>query len=296
MSAFAATLSAEEATKRVLVVTSYDMNLPGVVSFHRAMRSSMQDGSKARVEFFYEFQENTRIPIAKYEDYMVGYLQHKYEGEKFDLVIALGGPALNLLLKHEGVLFTDTPKLFYFFAEPGEAAIRELWPHVTGVWSRVDISHTLDLALALHPDTRTVMVVSSVVGDSSSAEDNFLREQAHVQLRKYEDRLEFTYTGDLTMEELRNKVAALPEKSVVLFLTFSRDSAGNTYTGPEALSMFAPSSSAPVYGISERYVGAGIVGGSLLDFEAQGRRTGEMGLRLLSGAKPADIPRRRSRT
>jgi PAS domain S-box-containing protein len=278
-----ATASAEEATKRVLVVTSYDMNLPGVVSFHQAMRASIREGSNARVEFFYEFQENTRIPIDKYEDYMVGYLRHKYEGENFDLVIALGGPALNLLLKHEAVLFTDTPKLFYFFEEP-EETLRGVWPHATGVWSRVDVSQTLDVALTLQPETRKVFVISS-----SAVNGNPMREQAQNQLRKYEGKLELVYLDNLTMEELRGKVAALPEDSVVLYLGFSRDSTGNTYTGPEALSMFAPASSAPVYGISETYLGAGIVGGSLIDFEALGRRTGEMGQRILSGAKPADI-------
>ncbi|MBV8859790.1 MAG: PAS domain S-box protein [Acidobacteria bacterium] len=278
-----ATASAEEATKRVLVVTSYDMNLPGVVSFHQAMRASMREGSKARVEFFYEFQENTRLPIDKYEEYIVSYLQHKYEGEHFDLVIALGGPALNLLLKHEAVLFTDTPKLFYFFEEP-EETLRGVWPHATGVWSRLDVSQTLDVALTLHPETRRVFVINSGAADSDP-----MREQAQVQLRKYEGKLEFVYLDDLTMDELRGKVAALPKNSLVLYLGFAKDSAGNTYTGPEALSMFAPASSAPVYGVSETYLGAGIVGGSLIDFAAIGRRTGEMGLRILSGAKPADI-------
>ena len=44
--------------------------------------------------------------------------------------------------------------------------------------------------------------------------------------------------------------------------------------------MFAPTASAPIYGISETYMGAGIVGGSLINFEALGQRTGEIGLRV----------------
>ena len=34
-----------------------------------------------RVEFFYEFQENFRIPTSKYENEMVTFLKRKYEGE-----------------------------------------------------------------------------------------------------------------------------------------------------------------------------------------------------------------------
>ena len=75
------------------------------------------------------------------------------------------------------------------------------------------------------------------------------------------------------LDELKKRLAALPEKSVVLYLSFFLDSAGDTYSGPEALSMFAPVSSAPIYGTSETYMGAGIVGGNLIDFEALGKRT-----------------------
>ena len=275
--------SSQTPAKRVLVITSYDLNRPAIATFIQALRSTLRDGSQARVEFFHEYQEHARISSGKYEAEMVGYLRRKYDGEKFDLVIAAGSAALKLLLRHESELFAGAPKIFYFHDESEETA-RELWPHVTGVWAKHDFSRTLDVALALQPETQRVAVVSG-----NSRQDRFLREQAQKDLRGYEDRVEITYLSDLTMEELKRRLAALPEKSIVLYLSFFLDSAGNGYLGPEALSMFAPASGAPVYGISETYMGVGVVGGSLIDFEALGRRTGEVGLRVLSGGRPQDI-------
>lgn len=275
---------AQSPTKRVLVVASYDLNRPAVNVFMQAMRSTIVAGSKERVEFFYEFQENTRIPTDKYEAAMVSYMQRKYEGEKFDLAIALGAPAVKILLGHEAEIFTATPKIFYFHDET-EETVRSLWPHATGVWAQLGISKSLNLALELQPETNRVVVVSG-----SSAQDRFLQQQAQTELRTFEGRFEVIYVNDLSMAELKNRLASLPPHTVILYLSFFLDSAGNSYSGPEALSMFAPTANAPVYGISETYMGAGIVGGSLMNFEALGHRTGEIALRVLAGEQVSNIP------
>lgn len=275
---------AQSPTKRVLVIASYDLNRPAVNVFMQAMRSTITAGSKERVEFFYEFQENTRIPTDKYEAAMVSYMKRKYEGEKFDLAITLGAPAVKILLNHEAEIFTGTPKIFYFHDET-EETVRSLWPRATGVWAHLDISKTVDLALELQPETNRVVVVSG-----SSAQDRFLRDQAQTELRRFQGRLEVTYVNDLSMAELKNRLASLPPNTVILYLSFFLDSAGNSYSGPEALSLFAPTANAPTYGISETYMGAGIVGGSLINFEALGHRTGETALRVLAGEQVSNIP------
>ena len=73
--------SAEQSTKRVLIISAYDVNLPGFVALNRAMRSTIRDDSPDRVDFFNEAQENTRIPIDKYEQELVSYLHQKCAGD-----------------------------------------------------------------------------------------------------------------------------------------------------------------------------------------------------------------------
>jgi signal transduction histidine kinase/ABC-type uncharacterized transport system substrate-binding protein len=284
------TASAEQATKRVLIISAYDANLPGFVALNLAIRSTVRAGSPVRVDFFYEAQENKRIPIEKYEQELVSYLRQKYAGEKFDLIIMVGASALKFLTRHEAELFTDTPRLFFFFDEREETAF-SLWPHITGIWVKVDIAQTLEIALALHPETQRVVVVSGH-GDNN----RFLREQARSELKKYESKVEMAYPTNLTIEELKDTLAALPKNTIVLFIEFSMDRAGNTFSGPEALSKIAPKSSAPIYGISNTYIGAGVVGGRVIDFDDLGKRTGEIALRVLAGERPQDISPQRATT
>ena len=269
--------------KRVLILTAYDPNYPAVTLLNQNITATIRDGSAGRVEFFYEFQENFRIPNAKYEEEMVNFLRRKYEGENINLVLTLGAPALRFLLKHESILFPGIPKVYYAHDE-AEQEVHILWPHVTGVWADPEVNKTLEFALTLQSDTENVFVISG-----SSAQDQFLRNETQRQLRPYEQRLHFTYLTDLTLEELRQRVVALPQKSVVIFVSFFVDKSGNAYSGPEALSRIASTANAPIFGIAETYMGAGIVGGNLLDFQALGKRTGETALRLMAGETARDI-------
>jgi len=224
---------AETPTKRILVVTSYDLNRPAVMLFVQAMRSTIGAGTKGGVEFFYEFQETTRISTGKYEDAMVSYMKRKYEGEKFDLIVAMGAPSLRLVVNHESEIFSAVPKIFYFHDER-EETVRSLWPRTTGVWANLEIAETIGTALELQPETQQVVVISG-----SSSQDKFLKEQAQRELKKYEGKVTFTYINDVSMEELKAKTASLPPKTIVLYITFFLDNQGKSFSGPEALSLFA---------------------------------------------------------
>src|SRR5262249_18272489 len=157
-----------------------------------------------------------------YENEMVSFLKRRYAGEDLNLIIGFGAPSLDFLLRHETDLFTGVPKVFYFHDER-ESKVQSLWPRVTGVWTTADLTKTLEVALALHPDTQRVVVVSG-----RSVQDRFFQQQAQEEFRKYEDKTQFTYLSDLTMEELKNQLAALPPRTVVLYLSFFLDRNGNT--------------------------------------------------------------------
>jgi C4-dicarboxylate-specific signal transduction histidine kinase len=58
----------------------------------------------------------------------------------------------------------------------------------------------------------------------------------------------------------------------------------------EAARMIAVASAAPVYGVYDSYLGSGVVGGYFDRFEAVGRETAKLVLRVLSGKDAASIP------
>ncbi|MFL6254185.1 MAG: ABC transporter substrate binding protein [Pyrinomonadaceae bacterium] len=284
---FTLSASAQSETRKVLIISGTDPNHPGFSTITQRVRSIVRDGSAERVELLYELQEGLiKTPDSPSDDAeLAAYLKRKYGGKKIDVIFSGAAPRLRILLKNNPDLFADVPKVFYDFEEEREATYRDAGPHVTGVWADVGLSQTLDIAFALHPEARRVVVVAG-----NSPEGYTLSEKARAEFSRYEGRAEFVYLSDLSLAELQSRLAALPRDSIVYYLTFYTDRLGNKYPGAEALSVVAPTSAAPIYGNAASYMGVGIVGGSLMDTEGIGQRVGEVCLRILNGEKPEDIP------
>jgi len=284
---FPAGAASQEPTKRVLILSGSDPNFPGFSIITGNIVSTLRGSWQSRVEVLYEVQEGlVEPPVSPGSDEeLASYMKRKYADRKLDLILSLQAPRLLTVLQKSPGLFGNVPKIFYEFESEREAINRALGPNITGVWRGLDQSKTLELALALLPDTRKVVAVYG-----NGAPDSLRRETAQVQFRKYEKRAEFSYIKPGTIEELKGELAALDKGSVVIFLIYTRDKAGNRYSGPEVISVIAPASKAPIFGYSDTYMGLGVTGGNLQNFEATGRRVGEMGLRVLAGERPETIP------
>ena len=277
-------VSADELPKRVLIFSSDDHSAPGNILLAKAVSATVREGLPQGLQVFYEALDTFRIPNDKYEEELVRLLQRKYSGESIDLIYAFNRSALKFLLKHRGELFANTPVVFIAY-EMKRVADLSLDANVTGVGGRVELSPTLDIALALQPQTKSVVVVAG----KTPADTSFV-EQARQEFTPYEGKVEFVYLIGLPIDELRTRLASLPDKSIVFYLWVSSDSTRQISPNPELISLLAPSSSAPIYGTSQTYMGSGMIGGRLVDFEALGTRAGEMGLRILAGQSPASIP------
>ena len=277
-------VSAQEASKKVLIFSSEDHYVPAVTLVNQSLRTTLKNGSPSHIQVFYEAQDSFRIANEKYEQELGALLRRKYDGETMDLIYALGPPALRFLLNHQGELFSGTP-IVYLATDQRRVTDLKLGSNVTGVSGRVELKPTLELALTLQPQTQRVVVVAG-----TAAPDSALVELAHEEFRAYEGKLEFTYLVGLPIGELKNKLAELPDKTIILYLSISSDNVAKIYNNPDVLALLAPSANAPIYGPSQTYMGTGMIGGRLIDYEAIGTRAAEMGLRILAGESPQNIP------
>jgi hypothetical protein len=78
--------------------------------------------------------------------------------------------------------------------------------------------------------------------------------------------------------------------TVVLYYVLARDGEGKSFIPKEVGSILSESANAPVYGCLDSYLGDGIVGGRMTSMEMTGVKAGEIGLRILRGENPSDIP------
>jgi PAS domain S-box-containing protein len=273
-------------TPKLVVVLYPDESdgAPGLVLVNNAIRSTFAAESPGRVELRNEYVNTSRLTDADFVRTQVSLLQRKYAGRKVDLVIAGLSSGLDFALRYRDELFPGVPIVFVA-VDQREVTARRLPPDVIGVPIRMDLRGTLDLALRLHPDTRRVFVVAG-----SAPFDTDWEAEARRAFRPDEERLEFVYLTGLPMDELLGRVADLPERSIIYYLHINRDGSGTSYYPAEALERLAARANAPIYGHVDTYVGRGIVGGRVFDFETEGRSAARLGLRLLAGQRLESIP------
>ncbi|MDO9531638.1 MAG: PAS domain S-box protein [Deltaproteobacteria bacterium] len=212
------------------------------------------------------------------------YLANKYRGRKFDIVITLDNSALEMALGLRPELFHETPIVF--------AGINNYRPSmlvgqekVTGVAEKLDIAGTLQTALSLHPQTKTVFAIHDYTNTGPA-----VRKELEAILPAFQDRVQVKFSPPATMAELIEQLKGLPADALVLFLNFAADKSGQTFTLSESTQRITSSISIPVYAGQEARLGHGILGGYLLAGKDHGRRAGDIALRVLAGKDPSHIP------
>ena len=152
-----------------------------------------------------------------------------------------------------------------------------------GVLVKREFAPTLEIALGMHPATRQVVVVAG-----TSDFDDGLLDQARSEFLAYADRVTFRYLTEMPLRDVLAEVSQLPPQSVVLFISFFRDSAGQSFIPHDVVQRVSAAASAPVYGFVDQYLGRGIVGGSVYSLAAHGTEAAKLTLQVLTGSGPAE--------
>ena len=270
------------------VVVLYPENAeggPGNVLVSGSIRSTFAAGLSEQIHIRNEYLDLSRFQEPQQRRFLAEFLSRKYAAQKVDLVMAGLASSLDFVLQYRDRIFPGVPVVFIAVDEE-ELRHRTLPPDVIGVPVKMDLAGTLDLALRLDTRTRRVFVIAG-----ASKFDAYWAGVAQRTFRPYQDRVELVYLSGLAMDDLLKRVSALPERSIIQYLHIFEDGAGKTFIPGRALEMVAAAANAPVYGHLDSYIGRGIVGGRVLSFELEGRHAARLGLRILTGQRPEEIPR-----
>ena len=104
-------------------------------------------------------------------------------------------------------------------------------------------------------------------------------------MQKYEIR----YLSGLPYNELLKQVSHLPRNSIVLLERIFEDGSGLSH-GTEFADDLSKASAAPVYSALSIYLGSGILGGRMENFEEPGAKVADLVLDILSGKDPSTLP------
>ena len=245
-----------------------------------AIRQALHSRDDVPVDYFSEYLESDRFPDEQATLAFRNYLQGKYQGRRIDVVIAITDPALQFVQQFRDQLFPGVPIVASASSTLGEHLSTA---GVTGVtWRAADVE-TIELALSLHPATQRVFVVAQELTAG-------YLEGVRAALAKSAEGVELRFINEPSLPDLIAAVRAVPARSLILFIRYSRQDPGNVMFPSVVARMVAEASPVPVYSATDSFVGTGVLGGVVRLASRIGTRVGEMALQVLDGTRAQDIP------
>ncbi len=271
--------------KNVLILSEVGLSHSLTSEMTQQIVSGVLQAPNRNVEFYSESLDLSSFSSRPSREEARAWIDKKYGSYKLDVVVAVGPGAIDFLSKYTQSLFLDVP-IVICGASSDQLSNSRLDSRFTGTWMKLEPKKTLDLALRLFPDTHRVFVVGG-----SSAFDKVVMSLTKSAFASSDTKTEILYSTDAEMDKLLKQLQQMPSHSIELYTSFFQDSAGNKFlNATQALPAIAAASAAPDFGMSDTYIGHGIVGGYVMPFEKQGKITAQIVSELLDGKKAEQIP------
>lgn len=274
---------ADQKAANVLVIYSNGRLLPANVEGDHGLREGLKDSAGHAVNVFDEFLDIPRFSGPAYFNAMTAYLHQKYGSHPPDVIVVGGAEALFFALEQRAALFPDAPIVHMSVPKAVLETLAKLPPDVVGTPIEFDFDRTIEQARRWHPRARRLVLVTGTATQDRAWEAR-LRD-ASLRLGKDWETVEFL-AGLPTSAVLRH-LEKLPNESVVFTPGYWQDGEGRRFTPRESTQALVAASSAPVYVPFNTFVGIGVVGGYMLDFEGIGRQAGRTVNEVLHGTASA---------
>ncbi len=267
----------DSAPRHVLILSAEDSLLPATRILTDSIVTPLRAAIPANLTIFSEFMDISRGQSEDAARDTLQRLSAKFASAKIDLVIALGPPALELLLQHRGGLLPDVPIIFAGIRR-GNPMLAELPAGVGGVTMDLRLSRTIDLAAFLQPDLQRIVLVTG-----ASDFDRVWHDRALAELAAYGRQFTIVDLAGLPLDDVLDALRNAQPESAIMYLSMFKDGAGNTFVPSDLTSRISAAARAPVYSVYPTLLGKGIVGGNISTFESAGAAVAAMALPLLRG-------------
>ena len=269
--------------KRVLLIHSFGRDFAPHNTFSGVLRTELGSQSSGSVDVFEVSLDSAVVADAAQEGPLVNYLAALSAVRVPDLVIPVGGPAVQFAQRHRQTLFPRTPLLI---AGVDQRHIQQatLTPNDAVVAGRIELSRVMQSILQVLPETTNIAVVAG-----ASPLDTFWLKEIRDEYHQYTNRVNFLWLNEFSFAEMLKRCAALPPRSAIFYALLVRDADGVPQWEEGALTRLHDVANAPLFGVFKTQLGHGIVGGPLMDIEEMGRNTAKVATRILRGEAPGAL-------
>jgi signal transduction histidine kinase len=205
----------------------------------------------------------------------------KYAAVKFDAIITVGPQALQALLRLRQDLWSEVP-LIWCAVDPDSSLGHP--PLATGTFLDLRPGIAQRTALQMLPNTKHLALVGG-----SSPTDRFFNASALASTKKSRPDLDLIDLTNLSLGDLKTRLAKLPPQTVVIINSYFYDPAGKPMFMRDLVEAIAPVSTAPIFDGGEFALGAGTLGGHMHHYSMIGEEAAQIAVRVLEGEKPEHI-------
>jgi signal transduction histidine kinase/ABC-type uncharacterized transport system substrate-binding protein len=263
--------------KRILLLYTEAVTTASIASMESGVVEAINEGLGGNVELYREQFDAHQSPDRQQEE--IDWIRRRYSDRKIGLIICIGliesgGMPINVL---------DVPTVFVGL-KPDLSIQQRLDAKSEILWFALDDTKTLELARHLQPKARRAIFLSGV-----SPRDKVLEALVKGALdSRWKGPLDLEYVSGLSFQQMKELVAHVPSDTILVPLGLNRDQNGANFYAPDMVRLLSEAANAPMYCLSDTYVGAGAVGGSLMSYPRMGEMAGKAGIDLLNGKKPRD--------
>ena len=213
----------------------------------------------------------------------VDYLAALFAQQPPDVIVSMGGPAVDFAQRYRGRLFPSTPMVLTVI-EQRRVDYSKLTQNDAAVPVQVSYTAVVKNILQVLPGTRNVAVVNG-----ASPNEQFWSNEIRKEVMPLTDRIEFTFWDKLSFEDILKEAARLPPHSAILWEGMSVDAAGVVHDGADAFKRLHAVSNAPIFSYFGPLIGLGVVGGPFHAVHDTTRTMASAVVRILGGEKAGDV-------
>ncbi|MBS0308945.1 MAG: sensor histidine kinase [Proteobacteria bacterium] len=276
-------LAATPAAQQPVLVLSTDSYSPTFFKIFASMNGVLQQNLKDGYVLYPQGLDAHHLNNPAYRQQVHSLLQEKFRHTDFKAIVVIGNSALRFLLESQPRLWPDTPIVFTRVSSNALDKM-SLPKNATGFKVGYSLSHTVNLARALLPQTKRLALIGN-----APENDNY-RPYFNADLSALHDQMAFIDLRGQPIEEIRQAAATLPQDTVIYFTSLTDDSTGRNFFSQVALQSIASKANRPILVDNETNIDAGVVGGIVYDPVTEGSDAGKLVQRVLQGEAASTIP------
>jgi len=207
-------------------------------------------------------------------------IARKFVGESPDVIVAIATPSAQTV----AAAARDIPVVFSAVTDPvGAKLVKSLeapGANITGVSDMLPIDRHLDMVLQVVPEAKNIGTVYNPGEANAVSLVNLLEERLAAR------GLNLVKAAATKTSEVLGASRSLVGKADAIYLTTDN----TVISAAEAVISVGERADIPVFAADTATVSRGAVAALGFDYYNHGRQTGAMVVRILNGAKPADMP------